>query len=83
RDAKGQATALLVNQNDEVELRRIEAERVIGDNWLVSGGLQPGERLIVDGLQFIRPGIKVRPLPLTAAAPANGASAASAAAVSQ
>lgn len=83
RDAKGQATALLVNQNDEVELRRIEAERVIGDNWLVSAGLRPGERLIVEGLQFVRPGIKVRPLPLTAAVPANGAAPASAAAVSQ
>lgn len=83
RDAKGQATALLVNQNDEVELRRIEAERVIGDNWLVSAGLQPGERLIVEGLQFVRPGIKVHPLPLTATVPANGAAPASAAAVSQ
>ncbi|KAA0183008.1 efflux RND transporter periplasmic adaptor subunit [Cupriavidus gilardii] len=78
RDAKGQATALLVNQNDEVELRRIEAERVIGDNWLVSGGLQPGERLIVEGLQFVRPGMKVRPLPLTAVAPADTANTANA-----
>lgn len=76
RDAKGQATALLVNGNDEVELRRIEAERVIGDNWLVSAGLQAGERLIVEGLQFVRPGMKVRPQPLTAAMPASATSAA-------
>jgi RND family efflux transporter MFP subunit len=75
RDAKGQATALLVNQNDEVELRRIEAERVIGDHWLVSAGLQPGERLIVEGLQFVRPGMKARPVPLAAALPASAVAA--------
>lgn len=79
RDAKGQATALLVNANDEVELRRIDAERVIGDNWLVSAGLQPGERLIVDGLQFVRPGMKVRALPLAEAAPASAPASAVAA----
>ena len=41
------------------ELRRIAAERTIGDKWLVTAGLQPGERIIVEGLQKVRPGAPV------------------------
>ncbi|MEM5429298.1 efflux RND transporter periplasmic adaptor subunit [Cupriavidus oxalaticus] len=60
RDLKGQATALVVNAKDEVELRQIRTERAVGDKWLVSEGLSAGDRVIVEGLQFVRPGAKVR-----------------------
>ena len=63
RDLRGQATALVANQQDEVELRAIKTDRVIGDKWLVTEGLNAGDRVIVEGLQFVRPGAKIKPVP--------------------
>lgn len=60
RDLKGQATALVVNAKDEVELRQIRTDRVVDDKWLVADGLKAGDRVIVEGLQFVKPGAKVR-----------------------
>ncbi|MGO4331569.1 efflux RND transporter periplasmic adaptor subunit [Cupriavidus sp. 2TAF22] len=77
RDLKGQATALVVNAKDEVELRPLTTDRAVGDKWLVTSGLNAGDRLIVDGLQFVRPGAKVRPVPAATTA-AGGASDAAA-----
>ncbi len=65
RDLKGQATALVVNTENKVELRHLKAERTVGDRWLVSEGLNPGDRLITEGLQFVRPGIAVNAAPAT------------------
>lgn len=59
RDLKGQATAMVVNAENKVELRHLKAERTVGDRWLVSEGLEPGDRLITEGLQFVRPGVEV------------------------
>ena len=59
RNLKGQPTALVVNQNDQVELRELQAERTAGNAWLINHGLQAGDRLIVEGLQFVKPGITV------------------------
>ncbi|RWA54181.1 efflux transporter periplasmic adaptor subunit [Cupriavidus sp. UYMSc13B] len=80
RDLKGQATALVVNARDEVELRQIRTDRAVGDKWLVSEGLGAGDRVIVEGLQFVRPGAKVRVAQAGtgAGAPAAAASAPSA-----
>lgn len=59
----GSASALLVGANDTVEKRSIELDRAIGDQWVVSKGLAAGDRLIVGGLQKIKPGqqVTVRP----------------------
>lgn len=65
RDLKGQATAMVVNAENKVELRRLKAERAVGDRWLVSEGLEPGDRLITEGLQFVRPGVEVDAGPAT------------------
>lgn len=61
RNPHGEATALLVNAEGEVMARQLEAARAIGAFWLVEKGLEPGDRLIVSGLQKIRPGAKVKP----------------------
>ncbi|WPJ96452.1 efflux RND transporter periplasmic adaptor subunit [Coraliomargarita algicola] len=61
RNSKGQATVLLVNAQNTVELRTIETERSIGNAWLVTGGLKVGESIITDNLQKIRPGMTVQP----------------------
>lgn len=69
RDPQGRATALLVNDADQVVQRRLEAARAIGGFWLVEHGLEAGDRLIVSGLQKVKPGAAVKPvtadIPLT------------------
>jgi membrane fusion protein (multidrug efflux system) len=61
-DPQGNATALVVTADNKVEMRPIKADRAIGDKWLVSDGLQPGERVIVDGVQKAMPGSTVNPV---------------------
>ncbi len=63
RDLKGQATALVVNAQNKVELRVIKADRVIGDKWLVTEGLNAGDKIITEGLQFVQPGVEVKTVP--------------------
>ena len=59
RNGQGQPTALVVNGENKVELRTLAAERTSGNRWLVTEGLKAGDRLITEGLQFIRPGDEV------------------------
>jgi membrane fusion protein, multidrug efflux system len=57
---KGDATALVVGSDDTVALRVLKTDRAIGDRWLVSAGLQAGDRVVVEGLQLVKPGAKVQ-----------------------
>ncbi|EMW6553362.1 efflux RND transporter periplasmic adaptor subunit [Citrobacter cronae] len=59
-NAQGKATALTLDQENVVQLREINAVKAVGNQWLVTTGLHPGDRVIVSGLQRIRPGIKAR-----------------------
>jgi membrane fusion protein (multidrug efflux system) len=61
RDPRGRATALVIGDGNKVEQRKVVAERAIGDKWVITGGLKPGDRLIVEGLMGLRPGDKVTP----------------------
>ena len=56
RDPKGNATAMVVTPEGKVEARVVQASRTIGDQWLVDAGLAAGDRVIVEGLQKVRPG---------------------------
>jgi membrane fusion protein, multidrug efflux system len=60
-DQKGQPNALVVGPDNTVELRSLKTDRAIGDQWLVTSGLKPGDRLIVEGIQAAKPGAKVVP----------------------
>ena len=60
---QGKATALILDQQNVVQLREINAVKAVGNQWLVTAGLRPGDRVIVSGLQRIRPGSKARVLP--------------------
>lgn len=59
RDAQGRATVWIVGAGDKVEVRQVQAPRAIGDKWLITEGLAPGDRVIVDGLQKVRPGSEI------------------------
>ncbi len=63
RDPKGNPLVLLANQEDTVEQRPITVDRAIGNQWLVTSGLSPGDRIIVEGIQNVRPGSPVRTVP--------------------
>jgi membrane fusion protein (multidrug efflux system) len=67
RDQKGLPFALVVSPERRVERRQIVADRAVGDAWLVTAGLKRGEQVIVDGLQKVRPGAEVKPVPAAVA----------------
>jgi membrane fusion protein (multidrug efflux system) len=75
RDPKGNPLVLLVDGSEKVEQRKIAVERAVADKWLVSAGLQPGDRLIVEGSQKVRPGASVKAVPFAAAPPATPSTA--------
>jgi membrane fusion protein (multidrug efflux system) len=68
RDQKGLPVAMVVNGERKVERRQLVTDRSIGDAWLITDGLKAGEQVIVEGLQKVRPGVQVNPVP---AAPAR------------
>jgi membrane fusion protein (multidrug efflux system) len=76
RDSKGNATALVISADSKAELREVVTERTVGDKWLVSKGLQPGDRLIVEGLSRVQPGQVVKPVAVTLPADGPGTTAA-------
>jgi membrane fusion protein, multidrug efflux system len=63
RDPKGNPLALVVDATGKVEQRMLSLDRAIDDKWLVSSGLSPGDRMIVEGLQNVRPGDSVNVVP--------------------
>jgi membrane fusion protein, multidrug efflux system len=66
---KGEPTTLVVNADNKVELRPLVTDRAIGDKWLVTGGVKAGDRVIVEGVQFAKPGATVKPEEVQSAAP--------------
>jgi len=63
RSADGEARVWLVGADDTVSPHAIETDKAVGNGWLVTGGLEPGDRIVVEGLQKIRPGTKVSAVP--------------------
>jgi len=68
RDVKGNATAMVIAEDSTVQLRQVVADRTVGDRWLVSSGLVAGDKLVIEGLGRIKPGQKVKPVPVGDAA---------------
>lgn len=66
-DARGNATALVLNHDGKVELRTLTLGDAVGDKWVVRDGLKIGEQLIVDGLQKVKPGASAQAAPFTTA----------------
>ena len=64
RDPKGNPLALIVDDSGKVQMKQLTLDRAIGNDWLVSSGLAPGERVIVEGMMKVKPGIPVKAVPL-------------------
>ncbi len=76
RDPKGNPTSLIVDAEGKVQQRLLVLDRTIGDQWLVSSGLAPGDRVIVEGMQKVRPGASVKAVPYNAGKRGEGKAAA-------
>lgn len=72
RDPKGNPLALVLDPKGLVEQRKLTLDRALGDQWLVAQGLEPGDRIIVEGLQKARPGTPVQAVPFKATPPETG-----------
>ncbi|WP_068638060.1 efflux RND transporter periplasmic adaptor subunit [Thauera butanivorans] len=59
-DPLGNAVVMAVGAENKVEARTVQTAQSIGSNWVVTGGLAAGERVIVEGLQKVRPGVQVQ-----------------------
>jgi membrane fusion protein (multidrug efflux system) len=60
RDPKGDPLTLIVGPQEKVQVRTLTLDRTIGDQWLISAGLNSGDRVIVEGIQKVRPGAAVK-----------------------
>ena len=63
RNAKGEATVMVVDKDEKVNERIVTADRAINGEWLITAGLSAGERVVLDGLQKIKPGSPVKAVP--------------------
>lgn len=80
RDTKGQAVVNLAHDDGTFEQRVIKTGAAIGDKWLVTSGLQAGDQVIVEGMQRLRPGVTIKPVPAGAGSAPAAAAASSPAA---
>ncbi|MEN2474631.1 efflux RND transporter periplasmic adaptor subunit [Burkholderia sp. GS2Y] len=78
-DQKGQAIAMVVNASNKVEPRPLKTTGMQGPNWIVEGGLEAGDHVIVQGIDKVRPGATVKSVPAQIAPAADAASGAAAA----
>jgi membrane fusion protein (multidrug efflux system) len=72
RDAKGNPFALVVDETSRAAFRGLVLDRAIGDQWLVTSGITPGEKLIVEGLLMLRPGMAVTATLFEPSGPGDG-----------
>lgn len=73
RNPKGEPLAMVLGADGKVDQKAITLDRAIGSDWLVTGGLAPGDRVVTEGLQKIRPGMQVREAAPGQAAPQSPA----------
>nr|WP_260406458.1 efflux RND transporter periplasmic adaptor subunit [Pseudomonas cichorii] len=82
RNSAGKPVVYVVGKDSRLELRALDTDRTVGDQWLVRSGLQPGEQIVVDGIPRAQPGAEVKTTPwqpkaVTANAPSSAPASAS------
>ena len=63
RNHRGEPFAMIVGADNKVAVRKLTIDRAVGNKWLVSSGLKTGDKVIVEGLQMLRPGTVVKAVP--------------------
>lgn len=69
RDERGNPTVMVVGTDNKVEVRPLQSGRTSGSDWVVTAGLRPGDKVIVEGGMMLRPGMPVTPQPWNPNAP--------------
>ncbi len=64
-NARGEASVFVVDAGNKAAERKVKADRAVGSDWVVTEGLKPGDKVIVQGLAKIRPGAPIKPVPAT------------------
>ncbi|MCF8709222.1 efflux RND transporter periplasmic adaptor subunit [Rhizorhapis sp. SPR117] len=64
RDERGNPTALVVGPDGKLQARQLSAPRTVGQDWLVTGGVRAGDKVVVEGAENLRPGTPVKAVPL-------------------
>jgi membrane fusion protein (multidrug efflux system) len=72
RNEKGEPTALVVDNRGIAQLRILQSSQAVGNSWLITAGLVPGDKMIVDGLQNVQPGAPVHAVPAASPQSAKG-----------
>jgi membrane fusion protein (multidrug efflux system) len=65
QESQGVFNVAVVKPDDTIELRPVRTAERVGSLWVIASGLEPDERIVVEGLQKVRPGVKVSPRPVT------------------
>ena len=80
-EMQGMYNVAVVKADDTIEIRSVKAGQRIGSLWIIDSGLAAGERIVVEGVQKVRPGVKVKAetISIEDAAPAAAAPTAPAA----
>jgi membrane fusion protein (multidrug efflux system) len=69
RDPQGNATVFIVGPGNRAVQRTIVADRTLGNDWVVTQGLAPGEKVITQGIANLKDGAKIKPVPQGAPQP--------------
>ena len=69
-ELQGRYEVAVIDRANKVNIRSVTIGERSGSMWIIEGGLKPGERIVVEGLQQIRPNLVVKPEPFVAPAPA-------------
>ena len=62
KELQGIHQVYALNANNEIELKNVKMGIKVGGMWMVESGLQPGETIVFEGLNLVRPGAKVEPV---------------------
>ncbi len=63
RNARGEASVFVVDAGNKAAERKVNAPRALGTDWVVTSGLKPGDKVIVQGLARLKPGAPIKPVP--------------------
>jgi len=69
-EMQGKYLIAVIGADNKADIRPVTVGERIGSEWIISTGLQPGEKVIAEGTQKARPGMTVNPKPFVAGAPA-------------
>jgi membrane fusion protein (multidrug efflux system) len=65
-ELQGGYQVAVVDSDNKVSIRTVQAGDRVGNQWVIAEGLKPGERVVAEGIQKVRPGMQVTPKPFTA-----------------